>query len=186
MRPGDLLSTIAALYNVSAEAIIRANPDLDPSIIIAGTQLRIPQTSLNDPLLVPGTVVLLDPISSPNQGVDILVTGLARPFEGQGEWYVIQLDEDGEIPALPAAIASGGFTTNGEFGAASAFSFTIEPDLPEGDYAVLAGERPPDGSTFFVGAGQRIRVNNDPSAVDPNWDPVISSISIVNPILILD
>lgn len=42
IEQGDLLTTIAATYNVPTDVIVRANPNLDPNVLIVGAQLRIP------------------------------------------------------------------------------------------------------------------------------------------------
>lgn len=44
---GDLLGSIASKFNVNPDVIIRANPDLDPNIIIAGQRLLIPGAGTN-------------------------------------------------------------------------------------------------------------------------------------------
>ena len=42
IEEGDLLATIAAKVNVSPDVILRANPDLNPNVLIVGDTLRIP------------------------------------------------------------------------------------------------------------------------------------------------
>jgi len=48
---GDRLDTIASKFNVTREVILRANPDMDPNLIIAGEQLRIPGAGTNPEVL---------------------------------------------------------------------------------------------------------------------------------------
>ena len=45
IEEGDLLSSIATKYNVTADVILRANPDLNPNVLIVGDTLRIPGAS---------------------------------------------------------------------------------------------------------------------------------------------
>ena len=42
VQPGDLLSEIAARYNVRPDVLIRANPHVDPNVLFVGERLRIP------------------------------------------------------------------------------------------------------------------------------------------------
>lgn len=42
VETGDRLGSIASKYNVTVDVIIRANPQMDPNLIIAGEQLLIP------------------------------------------------------------------------------------------------------------------------------------------------
>lgn len=48
---GDRLGSIAEQYNVTVDVIIRANPQMDPNVIIAGEQLVIPGAQTNLDLL---------------------------------------------------------------------------------------------------------------------------------------
>lgn len=55
IEQGDLLSTIAAKYNVSTDVIVLANPGLNPNLLIVGQTLKIPgattdNTALGDPV----------------------------------------------------------------------------------------------------------------------------------------
>lgn len=45
IEEGDLLDSIATKYNVTADVILRANPDLNPNVLIVGDTLRIPGAS---------------------------------------------------------------------------------------------------------------------------------------------
>lgn len=45
IEQGDLLSSIATKYNVTPDVILRANPDLNPNVLIVGDTLRIPGAS---------------------------------------------------------------------------------------------------------------------------------------------
>gem|GEM_PF-775995 len=51
VEDGDRLGSIATKYNVTADVIIRANPQLDPDTIIVGQQLRIPGAGTNNEVL---------------------------------------------------------------------------------------------------------------------------------------
>lgn len=51
VQTGDRLGTIAATYNVTVDVIIRANPQMDPNVIIAGEKLRIPGAGTNNTVL---------------------------------------------------------------------------------------------------------------------------------------
>jgi LysM repeat protein len=51
VEEGDRLPTIAAKYNVTTDVILRANPDLDPNVLIVGQQLRIPGATTNNAVL---------------------------------------------------------------------------------------------------------------------------------------
>ncbi len=42
VEPGDLLSTIAEKYGVSAQAIIDANPGMDPNVLLVAQEITIP------------------------------------------------------------------------------------------------------------------------------------------------
>ncbi len=42
VEPGDRLATIAATYNVTADAILQANVGLDPDVLQVGQHIRIP------------------------------------------------------------------------------------------------------------------------------------------------
>lgn len=46
VQAGDLLSSIAERYGVSVGALIAANPQMDPNLILEGEQLRIPDEPL--------------------------------------------------------------------------------------------------------------------------------------------
>lgn len=49
IEDGDLLHSIATKYNVTEDVILRANPDLNPNVLIVGRELRIPGAStVND------------------------------------------------------------------------------------------------------------------------------------------
>lgn len=51
VETGDRLASIASKYNVTVDVIIRANPQMDPNLIIAGEQLRIPGAGTNNEVL---------------------------------------------------------------------------------------------------------------------------------------
>jgi LysM repeat protein len=51
VETGDRLASIALKYNVTVDVILRANPDMDPNLIIAGQQLRIPGAGTNNEVL---------------------------------------------------------------------------------------------------------------------------------------
>lgn len=51
VESGDRLGSIASKYNVTVDVIIRANPQMDPNLIIAGEQLRIPGAGTNNEVL---------------------------------------------------------------------------------------------------------------------------------------
>lgn len=51
VEPGDRLASIATKYNVTADVIIRANPQMDPDLIIAGEELLIPGAGTNAEVL---------------------------------------------------------------------------------------------------------------------------------------
>jgi len=51
VETGDRLDTIASKYNVTVDVIIRANPQMDPGLIIAGEELRIPGAGTNNEVL---------------------------------------------------------------------------------------------------------------------------------------
>ncbi|MDA9359870.1 LysM peptidoglycan-binding domain-containing protein, partial [bacterium] len=51
VETGDRLGSIASKYNVTVDVIIRANPQMDPNLIIAGEQLRIPGAGTNNEVL---------------------------------------------------------------------------------------------------------------------------------------
>ena len=46
IEEGDLLGTIADKFNVTQDVILRANPSLNPSVLIAGQTLRIPEATV--------------------------------------------------------------------------------------------------------------------------------------------
>ena len=48
VEEGDRLGSIAAKYNVTVDVILRANPDVNPNVIIAGQKLRIPGAGTNN------------------------------------------------------------------------------------------------------------------------------------------
>lgn len=54
VQPGDLLSAIARRYSVTLDALINANPDLDPDLIIEGQRLVIPTGSTPGDVCPPG------------------------------------------------------------------------------------------------------------------------------------
>lgn len=51
VETGDRLGSIASKYNVTVDVIIRANPQMDPNLIIAGEKLRIPGAGTNNEVL---------------------------------------------------------------------------------------------------------------------------------------
>ena len=51
VETGDRLGSIAEKYNVTVDVIIRANPQMDPNLIIHGERLRIPGASTNREVL---------------------------------------------------------------------------------------------------------------------------------------
>ncbi len=51
VETGDRLGSIASKYNVTVDVIIRANPQMNPNLIIAGEQLRIPGAGTNNTVL---------------------------------------------------------------------------------------------------------------------------------------
>ena len=51
VETGDRLGSIASKYNVTVDVIIRANPEMDPNLIIAGQRLRIPGAGTNNEVL---------------------------------------------------------------------------------------------------------------------------------------
>lgn len=51
VETGDRLGSIASKYNVTVDVIIRANPQMDPNLIIAGEQLLIPGAGTNNEVL---------------------------------------------------------------------------------------------------------------------------------------
>jgi LysM repeat protein len=51
VETGDLLGSIASKYNVTVDVIIRANPQMDPNLIIAGEKLLIPGAGTNNEVL---------------------------------------------------------------------------------------------------------------------------------------
>lgn len=42
MKPGDTLSAVAASYGVTVDALLAANPGLNPNAIAVGTEIKIP------------------------------------------------------------------------------------------------------------------------------------------------
>lgn len=48
IQEGDLLPTIAATYSVPEAVILRANPDLDPDLLLVGERLLIPGASVEN------------------------------------------------------------------------------------------------------------------------------------------
>ena len=46
IEEGDLLPTIADKFNVTQDVILRANPSLNPNVLIAGQTLRIPEATV--------------------------------------------------------------------------------------------------------------------------------------------
>lgn len=68
VEEGDRLPTIAAKYNVTTDVILRANPDLNPNLLLVGQELRIPgATTDNDVLENP------DADRDPGETVDYVV-----------------------------------------------------------------------------------------------------------------
>jgi LysM repeat protein len=51
VESGDRLGSIASKYNVTVDVIIRSNPQMNPNLIIAGEQLRIPGAGTNNEVL---------------------------------------------------------------------------------------------------------------------------------------
>lgn len=51
VETGDRIASIASKYNVTADIIIRANPQMNPNLIIAGEQLLIPGAGTNNTVL---------------------------------------------------------------------------------------------------------------------------------------
>ena len=51
VETGDRLGSIASKYNVTVDVIIRANPQMDPNLIIAGEQLLIPGAGTDNEVL---------------------------------------------------------------------------------------------------------------------------------------
>lgn len=51
VETGDRLASIASKFNVTVDVIIRANPQMDPNLIIAGEQLLIPGAGTNNTVL---------------------------------------------------------------------------------------------------------------------------------------
>ena len=51
VETGELLGSIASKFNVTVDVIIRANPQMDPNLIIAGEQLLIPGAGTNNTVL---------------------------------------------------------------------------------------------------------------------------------------
>lgn len=51
VEAGELLGSIASRFNVTVDVIIRANPQLDPNLIIAGERLLIPGAGTNNEIL---------------------------------------------------------------------------------------------------------------------------------------
>ncbi len=51
IEQGDLLASIAAKYSVSPDVISRANPGLDPNVLIVGQRLRIPGATTDNSAL---------------------------------------------------------------------------------------------------------------------------------------
>jgi LysM repeat protein len=51
VETGDRLGSIASKYNVTVDVIIRANPQMDPNLIIAGEKLLIPGAGTNNEVL---------------------------------------------------------------------------------------------------------------------------------------
>lgn len=51
VETGDRLGSIASKYNVTVDVIIRANPQMDPNLIIAGEELLIPGAGTNNEVL---------------------------------------------------------------------------------------------------------------------------------------
>ena len=51
IEPNDRLGSIASKYNVTVDVIIRANPQMDPDLIIAGDRLLIPGAGTNNEVL---------------------------------------------------------------------------------------------------------------------------------------
>ena len=76
VEPGDLLASIASKYNVPADVIIRANPDLDVNLILVGQQLRIPGASTNSELLEN---------VGPDRADNVVATYLIEPGDTLGE-----------------------------------------------------------------------------------------------------
>jgi len=51
VEAGDRLASIASKYNVTRDVIIRANPEMDPNLIIVGEQLLIPGAGVDNEVL---------------------------------------------------------------------------------------------------------------------------------------
>jgi len=86
VEPGDLLASIASKYNVTPDVIIRANPQMNPSVIIVGEELLIPGAGTDN------TVVESD---GPDRPDGVTVEYLIEPgdtFGAIAAAYTVSLD----------------------------------------------------------------------------------------------
>lgn len=78
IRDGDTLHGIALQYNISLNRLVSANPDVNTSILVIGTELVIP-FSEDDDLIVPTPTPFPIPITDP----------LCYPSRTGGTWCII-------------------------------------------------------------------------------------------------
>lgn len=89
VKPGDTLSTIAAIFGISTAALMQANGITNPNVLAVGQAITIPPPDLTPPSLPSGTSIA--PVASP---VPILrITAILRaavPSAPTGEMVIIQ------------------------------------------------------------------------------------------------
>ena len=107
VEEGDRLPTIAAKYNVTTDVILRANPNLNPNLLLVGQELRVPGATTNND-------VLENPDAEREEGAS--VDYVVQPGDSLGaiaDTYLVSLDAliQANPDADPAALQIGQLIT---------------------------------------------------------------------------
>ncbi len=86
VKRGETLGTIARQYNVTVDAIVRANNISNPSLIYPGQKLNIPVSGQVLPTSTPRPAQTASPAKTPVPTATIKPTAASQQFTGALEW----------------------------------------------------------------------------------------------------